>query len=129
MLWSCQGQFGPVVAAASLWERNANGRSVPAAILDLLEFGDTPSTSGELLVRVHDALAEEIALMLEEGVVTTAQDIDLCMLTGAGWPLQLGGITPYLDRVGASERVNGRFFHPGPERAATGVDISLASEN
>jgi 3-hydroxyacyl-CoA dehydrogenase/enoyl-CoA hydratase/carnithine racemase len=98
---------------SSLWERNANGRSVPAATLDLLEFGDTPSTSGELLVRVQDALAEEIALMLDEGVVATAQDIDLCMLTGAGWPLHLGGITPYLDRVGASERANGRLFHPG----------------
>jgi hypothetical protein len=67
--------------------------------------------------------------MLEEGVVATAQDTDLCMLTSAGWPLQLGGITPYLDRVGASERVNGRSFHPGLELTATGVDISLAYEN
>jgi hypothetical protein len=36
------------------------------------------------------------------------------MILGAGWPLFLGGITPYLDRVGASERVNGkRFLPPG----------------
>jgi hypothetical protein len=69
------------------------------------------------------------ALMLGEGVVATALDIDLCMLTGAGWHLQLGGITPYLDRVGASERVNGRFFDTGLARAATGVDVSLADEN
>ncbi|BAS11115.1 fatty acid oxidation complex subunit alpha [Arthrobacter sp. Hiyo4] len=98
----------------SLWTVNTDGsQSVPSATLDLLEFGDTPSTSEEVLVRVQDALAEEIRLLLDEGVVATAQDVDLCMLTGAGWPLHLGGITPYLDRVGASERVGGRLFHPG----------------
>jgi 3-hydroxyacyl-CoA dehydrogenase/enoyl-CoA hydratase/carnithine racemase len=97
----------------SLWTVDTDGsRSVPAATLDLLDFGDTRSTSQELLVRAQDALAQEIALMLDEGVVATAQDIDLCLLTGAGWPLHLGGITPYLDRTGASERVNGRLFHP-----------------
>ena len=56
---------------------------------------------------VVDALAEEIGLMLAEGVVADAQDIDLCMILGAGWPMHLGGITPYLDRTGASERVLG----------------------
>ena len=50
--------------------------------------------------------------MLDEGVVAGPEDIDLCMILGAGWPMHLGGITPYLDRVGASERVNGRKFHP-----------------
>ena len=50
------------------------------------------------------ALAEEIGLMLDEGVVAEAQDIDLCLLLGAGWPFHLGGITPYLDRMGVSER-------------------------
>ena len=28
------------------------------------------------------------------------QDIDLCMIMGAGWPFYNGGITPYLDRTG-----------------------------
>ncbi|MGO1182114.1 MAG: 3-hydroxyacyl-CoA dehydrogenase NAD-binding domain-containing protein [Micrococcaceae bacterium] len=77
----------------------------------LLRFGDSPQTSEELLARVQDALAEEIGLMLNEGVVADPEDIDLCMITGAGWPLHLGGITPYLDQSGASERVNGRKFH------------------
>lgn len=113
----------------SLWTVNTDGsRSVPAATLELLEFGAAPSTSGELLVRVQDALAEEIALLLDEGVVATPEDVDLCMLTGAGWPLHLGGITPYLDRVGASERVNGRLFHPGLERVATGGSASLPTD-
>lgn len=113
----------------SLWTVNTDGRrSVPVTTLNLLDFGDTPSTSEELLVRVQDALAEEIGLMLDEGVVATAQDIDLCMLTGAGWPLHLGGITPYLDQVGASQRVNGRLFHPGMERAATRHPASLPTD-
>jgi hypothetical protein len=30
---------------------------------------------------------------------------------GAGWPFHLGGITPYLDRTGASERAFGSSFH------------------
>ena len=34
------------------------------------------------------------------------------MILGAGWPFYNGGITPYLDRTGVSERVNGRRFLP-----------------
>jgi len=34
------------------------------------------------------------------------------MLLGAGWPFHLGGILPYLDRTGVSERVTGRRFLP-----------------
>ena len=34
------------------------------------------------------------------------------MITGAGWPFWLGGITPYLDREGFSERATGRRFAP-----------------
>jgi hypothetical protein len=50
--------------------------------------------------------------MLDEGVVAEAQDIDLCMILGAGWPLYNGGVTPYLDREGVSERVTGARFLP-----------------
>jgi hypothetical protein len=36
------------------------------------------------------------------------------MLLGAGWPMHLGGILPYLDREGISEAVCGKRFHqPG----------------
>ena len=50
--------------------------------------------------------------MLDEGVVAAPQDVDLCLLLGAGWPFHLGGITPYLDRTGVSERATGRRFLP-----------------
>lgn len=94
----------------SIWAQDGS-QSIPAETAAVLEFGDSPETSEQLLVRVQDALAQEIGLMLEEGVVADAEDIDLCMILGAGWPLHLGGITPYLDQVGAAERVNGKRFH------------------
>ncbi|MGX2993902.1 3-hydroxyacyl-CoA dehydrogenase NAD-binding domain-containing protein [Streptomyces sp. JNUCC 64] len=80
----------------------------------LLVRGDTVLTGEEVRTRVLDAVAQEIGLLLAEGVVAEAQDVDLCLITGAGWPFHLGGITPYLDREGVSERVNGaRFLAPG----------------
>jgi hypothetical protein len=78
----------------------------------LLTVGDSPSTAEELRIRVENALAEEIGLMLAEGVVAAPMDVDLCLILGAGWPFHLGGITPYLDREGVSERVLGRRFLP-----------------
>ena len=96
-----------------LWESGPDGgRTIPESTLSLMSFGTSPSTAEEVLRRTQDALAEEIGLMLVEGVVAGPEDIDLCMILGAGWPMFLGGITPYLDRVGASERVNGRRFLP-----------------
>ncbi|WP_433317125.1 3-hydroxyacyl-CoA dehydrogenase NAD-binding domain-containing protein [Micromonospora sp. CA-269861] len=78
----------------------------------LLVVGDQPLTAEQVRQNALDALAQEIRLMLDEGVVAEAQDIDLCMILGAGWPFHLGGVTPYLDRTGTSERVTGRRFLP-----------------
>jgi 3-hydroxyacyl-CoA dehydrogenase/enoyl-CoA hydratase/carnithine racemase len=104
----------------SLWAPAADGsQEIPSSTLALMSFGTSPSSRDEVLRRVQDALAEEIGLMLAEGVVAGPEDIDLCMILGAGWPMFLGGITPYLDRVGASERVNGKRFHaPGVASSA-----------
>jgi 3-hydroxyacyl-CoA dehydrogenase/enoyl-CoA hydratase/carnithine racemase len=71
-----------------------------------------PLTEAEVRERAERALAQEVALMLDEGVVQAVQDVDLCMLLGAGWPFWLGGITPHLDRTGVSEAVTGRRFLP-----------------
>ncbi|MFD1722904.1 3-hydroxyacyl-CoA dehydrogenase NAD-binding domain-containing protein [Amnibacterium endophyticum] len=71
----------------------------------------TPMSAEEFRRRVEDGLADEIHRMLEDGVVAAAEDIDLCLILGAGYPFIDGGITPYLDRAGASERVFGTTFH------------------
>ncbi|GAA1339516.1 3-hydroxyacyl-CoA dehydrogenase NAD-binding domain-containing protein [Arthrobacter roseus] len=104
-----------------LWQKQDDGsEGIPEATLALMQFGTEPSSAEEVLHRTQDALADEIGRMLDEGVVAAPEDVDLCMITGAGWPLSLGGITPYLDRTGASERVNGRRFH-APGVASTPV--------
>jgi 3-hydroxyacyl-CoA dehydrogenase len=84
--------------------------TVDEEIVALLSGGDRPSTADQVRQRALEALAEEIALMLDEGVVAAPQDIDLCMILGAGWPFHLGGITPYLDRSGIAEKVTGSRF-------------------
>ena len=80
--------------------------------LALIPKGDSPSTPEQVRIRALTALASEARMMLDEGVVATAAEIDLCMLMGAGWPMHLGGILPYLDRSGISESVCGSRFHP-----------------
>jgi 3-hydroxyacyl-CoA dehydrogenase/enoyl-CoA hydratase/carnithine racemase len=84
--------------------------SVDESAVALLSGGDRPSTADQVRERALEALAEEIRLMLDEGVVTAPEDIDLCMILGAGWPFHLGGITPYLDRTGIAEKVTGTRF-------------------
>ncbi len=98
-----------------LWSWNEKGQPYLAEdTAALLTAGDSPSTADEVRDRAMAALAEEIRLMLDEEVVAAAADIDLCLILGAGWPFHLGGITPYLDRSGISERVTGSRFAPLP---------------
>ncbi len=73
---------------------------VDPSVAAVLSTGDEPLTAEQVRDRALRALAEEIRLMLDEGVVAQPQDVDLCMILGAGWPFHLGGITPYLKRAG-----------------------------
>ncbi|WP_103339495.1 3-hydroxyacyl-CoA dehydrogenase NAD-binding domain-containing protein [Amycolatopsis sp. CA-126428] len=96
-----------------IWDDRGNA-SVDPEVAELWTQGDQPATSEQVRERALSAIAEEIRIMLDEGVVAEAQDIDLCLILGAGWPFWNGGITPYLDRSGVSERVNGKpFLAPG----------------
>jgi 3-hydroxyacyl-CoA dehydrogenase len=97
----------------TFYTKDESGKLIPnPEALALVEKGTKVSTGEEVKVRALKALAEEARMMLDEGVVATPAEIDLCMLMGAGWPMHLGGILPYLDREGISEAVCGQRFHP-----------------
>jgi len=71
---------------------------------------DAPRTREQVVEDVLEAVADEIHLLLEEGVVSEAVDVDTGLLLGAGWPFFLGGITKHLDQIGMSERLFGHTF-------------------
>ncbi len=92
-----------------------DGRPVPDP--EVLAMAEQPEHPVELTVeqareRILGVLAEEVGLMLSEGVVQAPMDIDLAMITGAGFQMWNGGLCPLLDREGISERVLGRRLLP-----------------
>ncbi|HPK11692.1 MAG TPA: 3-hydroxyacyl-CoA dehydrogenase NAD-binding domain-containing protein [Phycicoccus elongatus] len=86
---------------------------------EVLAMQVTPEHPVELTVpqvreRVLSAIADEVARMLDEKVAQAPMDIDLAMITGAGFQFWNGGIIPLLDREGISQKVVGhRFLPPG----------------
>ncbi|MBL0748067.1 3-hydroxyacyl-CoA dehydrogenase NAD-binding domain-containing protein [Nocardioides baculatus] len=68
-------------------------------------------TAEEVRAKTLAGLAEEARLMLDEGVVAAPQDIDLAMITGAGFSFWNGGLTFMLDVAGISEQATGKRFH------------------
>lgn len=104
-----------IVAAGvrTFYIKNDAGKIAPnPEAFALMKQGSSPSTADQVRVRALTAIAEEARMMLDEEVVATPQEIDLCMMMGAGWPLHTGGILPYLDESGISEAATGRRFHP-----------------
>ena len=77
---------------------------------EIVVVGDRRRSVDEITEAVLEALADEIARLVDEGVVAEPADVDTCLLLGAGWPFFLGGITPHLDQTGTAERVTGRRF-------------------
>ena len=71
-------------------------------------------TREQVRERVLGALADEARRMLDEGVVAAPEDLDLAMITGAGFSFWNGGLTALLDRSGVAEQQTGqRFLAPG----------------
>ncbi|MDQ1556915.1 MAG: hypothetical protein QOI02_1917, partial [Actinomycetota bacterium] len=87
-----------------IFERDAKGKikGYDKQAVKIVSGGSSPMTGEQLLRRIEDGLADEVHRMLDDQVVEAAEDIDLCLILGAGYPFQMGGVTPYLDRVGAS---------------------------
>lgn len=91
---------------------------VPEVAALLPEARESELSGEEIRNRVLDALSREVQLMLDDGVVSSPADIDLAMITGAGFLFWNGGLTPLLDRTDSSERVNGRRFLPAGAASA-----------
>jgi 3-hydroxyacyl-CoA dehydrogenase/enoyl-CoA hydratase/carnithine racemase len=77
-------------------EAIANGEE-PAPV------GDSRRSVEEIRQTVLEAAADEIAHMLDEGVVDSPADIDACLILGAGYPFFLGGITKHLEQTGIAK--------------------------
>ena len=80
--------------------------------------GPPPGEAGERLVL---SMVNEAARALSEGVTSSARDLDLAMIMGAGFPAFRGGLLRYADAAGAStlierlerfERSSGARFAP-----------------
>ena len=85
-------------------ENFANGE------MDIVVTGDARQTVDELHAALLEALADEARHVLDEGVVSSAAEIDACLILGAGFPFFRGGLTRYLDESGASERASGALL-------------------
>jgi len=55
-------------------------------------------------------LARETDLILKEKVVAGPREVDLAMITGAGWPFFMGGLTMYLDLTGVAPKTLQKVF-------------------
>lgn len=53
----------------------------------------------EVRRRILLAVADEVERMINDGVVSGPQEIDVCMILGANFPLHTGGLTPLLDQL------------------------------
>ena len=104
----------------TLLEKDAKGnvKGFDKGAMKIVAGGTKPSTEAQILEKLQLALADETHRMLSDKVVSEAADIDLCMILGAGFPFQMGGLTPYLDRVGASEKAFGDTFQHPPIQGA-----------
>jgi 3-hydroxyacyl-CoA dehydrogenase/enoyl-CoA hydratase/3-hydroxybutyryl-CoA epimerase len=86
----------------------------------------------EIIDRALLAMVNEAARILADGIVATAGDVDLGMITGTGFPPFRGGLLRWADTLGMKEvlrrleslaQKHGKRFEPAPlirERAAAG---------
>ncbi len=78
--------------------------------MDVVVTGDARQAVDDLHAALLEALADEARHMLDEGVVSSAAEIDACLILGAGFPFFRGGLTRYLDESGASQRATGALL-------------------
>jgi 3-hydroxyacyl-CoA dehydrogenase len=97
-----------LASAASLGKKSSLGfyryekgeRRGPNPALIQLARKDVAIPAQEIQDRLVDAMVNEAALILEEGVVGRADDVDLAMVYGTGFPPFRGGLLRHADAVG-----------------------------
>ena len=101
------GRFGQKTGAG--WYEYPDGRKpLPSKVVDELivahrkELGIRPRKidDAEIIDRLVYALANEGARILDEGIAARSSDIDVCYLTGYGFPAMRGGPMFHADFVG-----------------------------
>jgi 3-hydroxyacyl-CoA dehydrogenase/enoyl-CoA hydratase/carnithine racemase len=104
-----------VAAGKPAYYQWVDGRPVPdPEVVALFEEPEHPVVldAAQARERILSGLAEEVGLMLGDGVAQAPMDIDLAMITGAGFSFWNGGLCPLLDREGVSKHVLGRRLLP-----------------
>jgi 3-hydroxyacyl-CoA dehydrogenase len=71
-----------------------------AGSMEVAQGEPRPRSVEEIREAVVAALADEVAHLLAEGVVASPKDVDTALILGAGFPLFMGGLTPYLRESG-----------------------------
>merc|ERR1712137_949897 len=60
-------------------------------------------TNGEIIQALYYPMINEGFDIIEEGIVSHASDIDMCMVYGFGWPANRGGPMYFASQVGFKE--------------------------
>ncbi len=91
----------------------------------------SPKDRREIRARLVLSMMNEAALVLEDGIVERAADVDLAMIMGTGFPPFRGGLLRYADQVHARvlvERLNGYRESLGARFEPAPVLLRLARE-
>jgi 3-hydroxyacyl-CoA dehydrogenase/enoyl-CoA hydratase/carnithine racemase len=73
-----------------------------AGSMEIAQREPRPRSVEEIREAALAALADEVAHLLDEGVVASPKDVDTALILGAGFPFFMGGLTPYLREAGYS---------------------------
>ncbi len=95
----------------AIYAQGAPGRMVDKAVERLWVKEQNRTFHGEEIREIAlSNLARETDLILKEKIVAGPKEIDLAMITGAGWPFFMGGLTMYLDLTGVAAKTLQKVF-------------------
>ena len=90
-----------------IYDWGTGGVYEEVAALVSVDDGVEKLSAEQIRQQAIEATVDEAKIMLDEGVVADARDIDTGLLLGAGWPFFMGGICKYADETGLSEKLYG----------------------